>query len=117
MDLLHVAAPDRGGDLADLLLDLGEAALPARPVEADLAAAIAELLRADERRRRWDAVEPPRAPLALGRLLGGLDLLPLHEHLAGGVDALRRREHVRVAVNELVADRRDHVVDVERAFG
>ena len=57
------------------------------------------------------------ARLALRRLLGRLDLVPLREHLVRGVDARRVAEHVRVAADELVGDAGDDGVDVERALG
>ena len=107
---------DRLADLFDLLFHLVERALPARPVEADLAAPRAELLRARECRTGRHAVEHALGLLAARRFLGLFDLVPLGEHLLRGVDALLCREHVRVAMDELVADALHDRVDIERAL-
>ena len=73
-------------------------------------------MRTDERGTGRDAVERALASLAPGGFLGGLDLVPLLEHLIGGLDTGLIAEHVRVAVHELVGDALRDRLDVERAF-
>src|SRR4029079_2160485 len=69
-----VAAADRLGRFADLLLDLGERPLPARPVEPDLGRPGPDLLGAGEGGAGLDAGEDAVAP-AGGGLLRALDLV------------------------------------------
>src|SRR5262245_66265990 len=102
MHVPRILLAHRAEHFGDLFFDFRERAFPARPIETDLAAAVADLLGTHECRSGWDAGE--HALLTLICFLRGLDLIPLREHFGCGVDARRAREHVRMTADQLVGD-------------
>ena len=94
-------------------MQLVEHRIDVRPVEADARGALLQFQRAlPFRHAARDAGERARVRVAFRGALVGLDALP-GLRLLVDVRERRIREHVRMARDHLVADRRDHVGEIE----
>ncbi len=108
---LFVSARHRAVEFFDLLGNLRARATGIGPIEADALYLLADALGAGQggKAARHAAQD---APLAL---LFGLDLLPIAQHFVG-VLRVEIPEHMRMAMDKLFHDARDHVVNREGAF-
>ena len=103
-----MAGLGRRRELVDLLAQGLERRVDRAPLEPPSGRAALHLRGARERRQRGRDVVVDGGSCAG---LGGLELLPVHEHLVGAGD-LDLAEHVRMAVHELLDEALRDVVDV-----